>query len=246
MFTNKVVLVTGGSRGIGAAICKMFANQNAKVYINYSSSEASAKRIKDEIETNHGQAECIHADVMDLESIKSMFKQIENKEGKLDILINNAGIKQDSLMTMMKDGDWNKVIQTNLTGAFHCSKAAIRLMLRRGTGVIINMASVSGIIGNYGQANYSAAKAGLIALTKTMAKELGKFNIRVNAIAPGLIQTDMLGDMKEGAIKEMISSIPLGRIGTIDEVSEAVRFIASDAAAYIHGQCLVIDGGFSS
>ncbi|MBA2649388.1 MAG: 3-oxoacyl-ACP reductase FabG [Legionella sp.] len=245
MFKDKVVLVTGGSRGIGAEICKMFARHNAKVYINYFSNEERALALKKEIERQNGNAECICGNVADQQNVYAIFKELAKKEKKLDVLINNAGIKNDSLMAVMKTADWNNVIQVNLSGAFYCSKAAVRLMLSSGAGNIINIASISGITNNYGQANYSAAKAGLISLTKTMAKELGQFNIRVNAIAPGLIETEMLKSMKDEAVSKIVSSTPLGRVGHVTEVSQAVKFLASDDASYINGHCLVIDGGLS-
>jgi 3-oxoacyl-[acyl-carrier protein] reductase len=245
MFTNKVVLVTGGSRGIGAAICKMFAKHNAKVYINYYSSEESAMKLKQEIEAAQGQAICVYGNVADANDVEAILKKITANDGKLDILINNAGIKVDSLMATMKNSDWDNVVQTNLSGAFYCSKAAVKLMLLNDAGVIINIASISGIIGKYGQANYSSAKAGLIALTKTMAKELARFNIRVNAIAPGFIETEMVNKMEPSILKNMVSTIPMGRVGTVEEVSHVVKFMVSNDASYINGECIVVDGGFS-
>lgn len=245
MFRNKVVVITGGSRGIGADICSMFAANHAKVYFTYVSNKKNAEAVRDTIIKNGGDSCCIKTDVGNSEEVDQLFKEIHEKESQIDILINNAGIVKDSLTAMMKNENWDKVIQVNLSGAFYCSKIASRYMMRNENGTIINIASVAGLMGSFGQANYAAAKSGLITLTKTMARELGKFNIRVNTIAPGLIQTEMIAGLKSTYADEIIARTPLGRIGQPSEVTNAVKFLASNEASYINGACLTVDGGFS-
>jgi 3-oxoacyl-[acyl-carrier protein] reductase len=238
---GKVAIVTGASRGIGRAIALALATEGAHVAVNYASSSTAADTVVNEIRELGGQAIALPADVSQNEQVEQLFNQTLEKWGRLDVLVNNAGITRDTLLLRMKLEDWQAVINLNLTGVFLCTKAATKTMLKQRSGRIINIASVAGQMGNPGQANYSAAKAGVIGFTKTVAKELASRGITVNAIAPGFITTDMTHDVQSD---EILKFIPLARFGQPDEVAGLARFLAADpAAAYITGQVINIDGG---
>ncbi|MEB3214034.1 MAG: 3-oxoacyl-[acyl-carrier-protein] reductase [Leptolyngbyaceae bacterium] len=239
--TDKVALVTGASRGIGRAIALALAACGAKVVVNYASSAQAAEEVVAEIQTMGTEAIALKADVSNAEEIDELFKAVMDKWGRIDVLVNNAGITRDTLLLRMKPEDWQRVMDLNLTGVFLCTRLAAKIMLKQKSGRIINIASVSGLMGNPGQANYSAAKAGVVGFTKTVAKELATRGVTVNAVAPGFIATDMTQDVKA---EEILKFIPLGRYGTADEVAGLVRFLAADpAAAYITGQTINVDGG---
>ncbi len=239
---DQVALVTGGSRGIGRAIALALATEGAKVVVNYASSSGAADQVVAEIADAGGNAIALQADVSDADGVDNLVKSIIEKWQRVDILVNNAGITRDTLMLRMKPEDWQAVINLNLTGVFLCTKAVSKMMLKQRSGRIINIASVAGQMGNPGQANYSAAKAGVIGLTKTLAKEFASRGVLVNAVAPGFIATDMTKDLKN--IEEIIKFIPLGRYGEAEEVAGMVKFLAADSAAnYITGQVFNVDGG---
>ncbi|NET90169.1 MAG: 3-oxoacyl-[acyl-carrier-protein] reductase [Kamptonema sp. SIO1D9] len=238
---NKVSIVTGASRGIGRAVALALASEGAKVIVNYARSSQAAEDLVAEITSAGGEAIALQADVSDESQVDNLVKQTLEKLTKIDILVNNAGITRDTLLLRMKPADWQAVIDLNLTGVFLCTRAVSKLMLKQKSGRIINIASVAGQMGNPGQANYSAAKAGVIGFTKTVAKELAPRGITVNAIAPGFIATDMTSDLKS---EEILKYIPLNRYGKPEEVAGMVRFLAADpAAAYITGQVFNVDGG---
>ncbi|CAN1212158.1 3-oxoacyl-[acyl-carrier-protein] reductase [Tumidithrix helvetica PCC 7403] len=238
---GKVAVVTGASRGIGRAIALALASEGAKVVVNYASSSSAAETLVQEILALGGEAIASGADVSQAEQVDSLIKAATDQWGRVDILVNNAGITKDTLLLRMKLEDWQSVINLNLTGVFLCTRAVAKLMLKQKSGRIINIASVAGQMGNPGQANYSAAKAGVIGFTKTVAKELASRGITVNAVAPGFITTDMTAGLEAEAI---LNYIPLGRYGTPEEIAGMVRFLAADpAAAYITGQVFNVDGG---
>ncbi len=239
---GKVALVTGASRGIGRAIALALAAEGAKVAVNYATSSGAADAVVAEITAAGGEACALGADVSQADQVDNLIAAVTNKWGQIDVLVNNAGITRDTLLLRMKLEDWQTVIDLNLTGVFLCCRAVSKIMLKQKSGRIINITSVSGLMGNPGQANYSAAKAGVIGLTKTLAKEFASRGITVNAVAPGFIATDMTKDLK-GA-EEVLKFIPLGRFGEAEEVAGMVRFLAADpAAAYITGQVMNVDGG---
>ena len=239
----KTALVTGASRGIGAAIAKKLAARGFMVIINYGHSSAAAEEVKNQIEQAGGQAVLMQGDVSSGDDVDRMFKDIKKTWGRLDVLVNNAGINRDTLLVRMKEDQWDAVLSTDLKSVFFTTKAAASLMMRQRSGSIINIASVVGITGNAGQANYAAAKAGVIGFTKTAAKELAARGIRVNAIAPGFIETDMTDAIPEKIREGMLETIPLRRGGKAEDVANAVAFLASDDAGYITGQVLKVDGG---
>ncbi|MGP3560918.1 3-oxoacyl-[acyl-carrier-protein] reductase [Geobacillus sp. BK01] len=243
MLEGKVALVTGASRGIGRAIALELARQGANVAVNYAGNEAKANEVVETIRSLGREAFAVQADVACAEDVERMVKTVLDQFGRLDILVNNAGITRDNLLMRMKEEEWDAVINTNLKGVFLCTKAATRTMMKQRYGRIINVASVVGVIGNPGQANYVAAKAGVIGLTKTAARELASRNITVNAIAPGFITTDMTEGLSEELKADMLKQIPLARFGEPDDVARAVAFLASDAACYMTGQTLHVDGG---
>ena len=242
---GQVAVVTGGSRGIGRAIALRLAQEGCRVVINYHSKADAAQEVVDEIVAGGGEASAVQGDVSVAEQANQIIAHAQETYGTVDILVNNAGITRDGLLMRMSEDDWNAVINTNLSGAFHCIKAVQRIMLRKRSGRIIQISSVSGLRGNPGQANYAAAKAGLVGLTKTVARELSSRNITVNAIAPGFIDTDMTRELSEDVITQLQGQIPMQRLGAPEDVAAAVAFLASDDAAYITGQVLCVDGGMA-
>lgn len=240
---GKVALVTGGSRGIGRAIALKLAENGADVAINYAGNTAAAEEVKAAIEQMGRKALLIQCSVADTDGVQAMVNQVVKELGRLDILVNNAGITRDGLLMRMKEADWDDVMNTNLKGVYNCSKAVMRTMMKQKSGRIVNMASVVGEMGNAGQANYVAAKAGVIGFTKSLAKEVASRGITVNAIAPGFIATDMTSVLSDDQKAEMARTIPLGRAGQPEDVANAVLFLASEGAAYITGQVLNVDGG---
>lgn len=243
MLQGKVALVTGASRGIGRAIALELAKQGAKIAVNYAGSEQKAEEVVNAIKDLGSDAVKIKANVSDEADVKQMMKQIVSEFGSLDILVNNAGITRDNLLMRMKEEEFDEVIQTNLKGVFLCTKGVTRQMMKQKSGRIINVASVVGISGNPGQANYVAAKAGVIGLTKTTAKELATRNILVNAVAPGFIETDMTEELTEEQRAKMLDLIPLAKLGQAEDVARVVRFLASEDANYVTGQTIQVDGG---
>ena len=240
---GKSALVTGASRGIGREIALELARQGADVAVNFAGSEAKANEVVDEIKAMGRRAFAVKCDVSNFEEVTSMVKETIDQFGKLDILINNAGITKDNLIMRMKEDEWDDVLNINLKGVFLCTKAVTRQMMKQRSGRIINVASIVGVSGNPGQANYVAAKAGVIGLTKTTAKELAARNITVNAIAPGFITTDMTDKLSEEVKSEMLKQIPLARFGEPKDIAKVAAFLASHDSAYMTGQTLHIDGG---
>lgn len=240
---EKAALVTGASRGIGRAIALALAKKGYVVAVNYAGSQAAAESVKEEIEAAGGRAIVIQGDVSRSEDVDKVFAEIKKEFSRLDVLVNNAGITRDSLMLRLKEENWDAVIDTDLKSGFLTMKAAAPLMMKQRKGAIVNIASVVGIMGNVGQINYSAAKAGVIGMTKTAARELAARGVRVNAVAPGFIATSMTDVIPEKIKEGMIHSIPLGRMGQAEDVANAVCFLASDEASYITGQVLKVDGG---
>ncbi|MBA4494735.1 3-oxoacyl-[acyl-carrier-protein] reductase [Paenactinomyces guangxiensis] len=243
MFSGKVAVVTGGSRGIGRAIAITLAAAGADVAIFYAGNQSAAEETIGEIQKTGQKGMAVQVDVSVGEQVESAMKQVISSLGRIDILVNNAGITRDNLLMRMKEEDWDQVVDTNLKGVFLCTKAVTRTMMKQKSGRIINISSVVGVIGNPGQANYVAAKAGVIGLTKTTAKELASRGITVNAIAPGFIETDMTAVLDEDMKQQMLRAIPLARFGAAQDVAEAVKFLASDSASYITGQVIHVDGG---
>lgn len=240
---NKVAIVTGASRGIGAAIAKELANLGATVVINYCGSETRAKEVENEIKNNGGNAVIYRCDVSDFEQCNEFITYVKKEFGSIDILVNNAGITRDGLVMTMSEEDFDAVINTNLKGCFNTIRFASRHMIKGRYGKIVNLASISGVQGNAGQANYSASKAGVVGLTKSVAKELAARNITVNAVAPGFIETEMT-DVLSDQVKEGAKNIiPMKRFGNVQEVANLVAYLASDASSYITGQVISIDGG---
>ncbi len=240
---KRVVVVTGGSRGIGRALCEAFSARDTYIYFNYSSSKNSADETLKRINEKGGSGSAIKADVSIESDVSTFFKQVIDEQGQLDVLVNNAGISRDGLIVRMKEADWDDVMNINLKGAFFCSKIAGKQMMKQRHGRMINITSLVGVSGNPGQANYVASKAGLIGLTKSVAKEFAPRNITVNAVAPGYIETDMTSVLPDKAKQAMLEAIPLGRPGTPSDVAEAVLFLASDKASFITGQVLHVNGG---
>jgi len=236
-------LVTGGSRGIGRAICMELGRHGAKVAVNYQTNEAMAEQVAAEIVAAGGEAFAVGGDVADPAAAAAIVKQTVDRFGSLDILVNNAGITRDGLLMRMSEADWDDVQNTNLRGTFLVTKAAMRPMLRAKNGRIINIASVVGVMGNAGQANYAAAKAGMIGFTRAVAREVASRGITVNAIAPGFIQTDITAAMTGAQVAAVMGQVPLGRIANPEDVAPLVAFLAGDGANYITGQCIHVDGG---
>lgn len=240
---RKTVLVTGGAKGIGKAIVLSFAKAGYDVIINYNGSVTKAEETKQEAESYGVKAMTIQADVCDYDSVKAMIETIMETCGRIDVLVNNAGITKDGLLLRMTPEDFNHVINVNLTGTFNCIQNVTRIMMKQKSGVIINLSSVVGITGNAGQANYASSKAGIIGLTKSVAKELASRNIRVNAVAPGFIETDMTAILKETDKEKMLAAIPLRKAGTPEQVADVCCALASDAFSYVTGQVIHVDGG---
>jgi 3-oxoacyl-[acyl-carrier protein] reductase len=237
---GQVALVTGGSRGIGAAVCAELGRAGAEVVVNYTSNAGAAEEVRSEI---GGHAHAVQGDVSTMEGASDLVGHVESEIGPIAILVNNAGITRDNLIMKLAEEDWRDVIDTNLGGAFFMSRAVARPMLKRRAGSIVNMSSVVGVHGNAGQTNYAASKAGLIGLTKSLAKELGGRGIRVNAIAPGYISTALTDALPEAAREAILAQTPLGRLGEPADVARAVRFLVSDQAAFVTGHVLAVDGG---
>ena len=241
--SGKNALVTGGSRGIGRAICLRLSEMGAHVAINFTSNQEAAETVKKEIEINGGTATLLPFDVSDKEEVKGAISRFMKEKGPIEILVNNAGITRDGLLLRMKEEDWDRVISINLKGAFNCIQACAMNMMKCKWGRIINIGSVVGSIGNVGQANYAASKAGLEGLTKTVAKEMASRGITVNLVAPGFIETDMTAVLSDEIKERLLGEIPLGRMGSPKEVAEAVAFLASPASSYITGHTLHVNGG---
>ena len=246
---KRTVVVTGASRGIGRSICLSLASPDTQIYFNYFSpgnpeaEEAAAAETEKLVADLGSSAVSMSVDVADAKDVEAFFEKIVDETGRVDILVNNAGITKDGLLVRMKENDWNMVLNINLKGAFTCMRLAGRIMLKQRYGRIVNIASVVGVSGNPGQANYSASKAGLIGLTKTAAKEFAARNVTVNAVAPGFIETDMTAVLSEKARAAMLDQVPMGRGGQPEDVAAAVKFLASDDAAYITGQVIHVNGG---
>jgi 3-oxoacyl-[acyl-carrier protein] reductase len=240
---GRVALVTGGSRGIGASICRELAGAGASVAVNYARDAAAAAAVCDQITAAGGVAQAVQGDVASADGATSLVAAVESGIGPIEILVNNAGITRDDLIMRLSEEDWRDVIDTNLGGAFFTCRALSRPMLKRRSGAIVNISSIVGVRGNAGQTNYAASKAGLIGLTKALAKELGGRGIRVNAIAPGYIATELTDALPDAARDAILANTPLGRLGEPSDVARAVRFLCSDAAAFITGDVLAVDGG---
>lgn len=243
LLDGKVALVTGASRGIGRAIAIRLAAEGAKVAINFAGNTEKAEAVKAEIEAAGGEALLVQANVADAAAVEEMVAKVVEAFGGIDVLVNNAGITRDGLLVRMKDEDFDAVLDTNLKGVFYCTKAVSKLMMKKRSGRIVNMTSVVGVNGNAGQTNYAAAKAGVIGFSKSAAKELASRGITVNMVAPGFIDTDMTSVLSDKAKEAALAGIPLQRMGTPENVANAVAFLVSDQAAYITGQVIHVDGG---
>lgn len=244
-FAGKTAVVTGGSRGLGQAICLELAKGGANVVLCYAGNEAAARETVDRCEALGAKALAVKCDVAKADEVKALMDAAVKEFGRIDILVNNAGITRDGLLMMMKEEDFDAVIAANLKGTFLCMKAVSRIMMKQRCGRIVNLSSVVGLRGNAGQVNYAASKAGVVGMTKSLAKELSSRGVTVNAVAPGFIATDMTAAMTDAAKEATLASIPLQRLGAPEDVAHAVAFLASDEAAYITGQVLCVDGGMA-
>lgn len=243
LLEGKVALVTGASRGIGKAIALLLAENGADVAVNFAGSTAAAEAVAAEIEKMGRKAILVQGDVSQTEVCAEMVEKVVKELGHIDILVNNAGITRDTLLLRMKEEDWDAVLNTNLKGVFNCTKAGVKYMAKQRSGAIVNISSVVALMGNAGQANYAAAKAGILGFTRSVAKEMAARGIRVNAVTPGFIKTDMTSVLSEKVVAAMEASIPLARLGEPEDIAKAVLFLVSDNAAYITGQTLHVDGG---
>ena len=240
---DKVAIITGGTRGIGRAISLLFAEEGAKVIANFSKDVGAAENLMKEAESKGLKIRLFKADVTQFDQVKEMAEETFAQYGRIDILVNNVGLIRDNLLMLMSDEDWDSLIKTNLTSLFYCCKTVIRKMIPERQGKIINISSVSGILGTAGQTNYAATKGGVISFTKSLARELGSFNIHVNAVAPGLIESEVISKMPKEKVEAIIKSSSLGRMGKPEEAAKVVLFLASDDSNYVTGQTIVVDGG---
>lgn len=245
MQREQVAVVTGASKGIGKTIAVALAKEGYLVIVNYNGSEEAATKTVDEIIANGGKAKAYQCNVSQYDACQAFIEEVVNTYGGIDVLVNNAGITRDGLIARMSEEAFDQVIATNLKGAFHCIRFAVKTMMKQRSGRIISISSVSGVLGNAGQANYSASKAGIIGLTKSVAREVAKRHITVNAIAPGFIKTDMTDQLSDAVKENVTQSIPLGEFGTPEDIANAVVFLASEQASYITGQVLCVDGGMA-
>jgi 3-oxoacyl-[acyl-carrier protein] reductase len=243
LLKDQVAIVTGGTKGIGRAICILLAEQEAKVVANFSKDIDAAEGLKKEAKSRGLDIGLFKADVTQFEQVKEMVEETFSQDGRIDILVNNAGLIRDNFLMLMSDEDWNSLLTTNLTSLFYCCKSVIRKMIPQRKGKIINISSISGILGTSGQVNYAATKGGMISFTKSLARELGPFNIHVNAVAPGLIESDAVSRMPKEKVETIIKSSCLGRMGKPEEVARTVLFLASEHSNYITGQTIIVDGG---
>jgi len=243
LLKDQVAIVTGGTKGIGKAICLLFAKEGAKVVVNYSRDDRAAEDFLSEANSTGLNLDLFKADVTQFGQVKEMVEKTFARYEKIDILVNNVGLIRDNFLMLMSDDDWNSLIRTNLTSLFYCCKTVIRKMIPQRSGKIINISSISGIMGTSGQTNYAATKGGMISFTKSLARELGSFNIHVNAVAPGLIESEMVSKMPREKVEAILKSTSLGRIGKPEEVAKVVLFLASENSDYITGQTFIVDGG---
>jgi 3-oxoacyl-[acyl-carrier protein] reductase len=243
LLKDQVAIVTGGTKGIGKAVCLLFAEEGAKVVANFSKDVEAAEHLKEEAKSRGLSLGLFKADVTQPDQVKEMVEETFGQYGRIDILVNNVGLIRDNFLMLMSDEDWDSLLRANLTSLFYCCRIVIRKMIPQKKGKIINISSISGIMGTPGQVNYAATKGGMISFTKSLARELGSFNIHVNAVAPGLIESEVVSKMPKEKLAAIIKSSSLGRIGKPEEVARAVLFLASDQSDYITGQTIVVDGG---
>ena len=243
LLKEQVAIVTGGTKGIGRAICLLFAVEGAEVIANFSRDVKAAEDLMEEAKSRGLSVALLKADVTQFDQVKEMVEETFAQYGRIDILVNNVGLIRDNFLMLMSDDDWDSLIKTNLTSLFYCCKAVIRKMIPQRRGKIINISSISGILGTSGQTNYATTKGGVISFTKSLARELGPFNIHVNAVAPGLIESEVISRMPKEKVEAIIKSSSLGRMGKPEEVAQAVLFLASEGSNYITGQTIVVDGG---
>jgi len=243
LLKDQVAIITGGTKGIGKAVCLLFAEQGAKVVANFSKDIEAAEHLKEEAKSKGLSLGLFKSDVTQPDQVKEMVEETFAQYGKIDILVNNVGLVRDNFLMLMSDEDWDSLLRTNLTSLFYCCRIVIRKMIPQRSGKIINISSISGMMGTPGQVNYAATKGGMISFTKSLARELGSFNIHVNAVAPGLIESEVVSKMPKEKVGAIIKSSSLGRIGKPEEVARAVLFLASEQSDYITGQTIVVDGG---
>ena len=243
LLKDKVAIVTGGTKGIGRAISLLFAEEGARVVANFSKDVEAAEVLINEAKSKRLNLGLFKADVTQFDQVKEMVEQVFAEYGRIDVLVNNVGLIRDNFLMLMNDDDWDSLLKNNLTSLFYCCKTVIRKMIPQRNGKIINISSISGILGTAGQTSYAATKGGMISFTKSLARELGSFNIHVNAVAPGLIESDVISKMPKDKVEAIIKSSSLGRMGKPEEVAQAVLFLASEHSNYITGQTLIVDGG---